>query len=131
MAELAKWGGIIFKVNSNQVFSFRKMKRSYSARWASHSIVGDKPKMEFQGPGMQELTIDVVLDAELGVKPLAMLNKFRAAAENGTVAYFYVGGKKVSPNKFYISGGSETWDRIWNQGELVKATASLTFGEYR
>jgi phage protein U len=131
MAAIASWGGITFKVNSDQVFSFQKMKRTYSGRWASHSIIGKRPKMEFQGPGMDEISLEIILDAELGVKPRATMKLFRSAAKKGTVAYFYVGGKKVAKNKFYISSGTENWNEIWNQGELVRATASITFGEYR
>lgn len=131
MAAMAKWGDITFSVNSDKVFSFKNMKRSYSARWASHDIIGKRPKMEFQGPGMDEITIEVILDAELGVKPRATMTKFRSAAKHGKVAYFYVGGKKVAVNKFYIASGAENWNEIWNKGELVKATASITFGEYR
>lgn len=131
MAAIARWGDITFKVNSDLVFSFTKMKRTYSARWANHDIIGKRPKMEFQGPGMDEITIDVILDAELGVKPRKTMKQFRTAAKKGSVAYFYVGGKKVAKNKFYIASGTENWDEVWNKGELVRATTSLTFGEYR
>ena len=85
MATLAKWGGIEFKVNADKVFSFRNMKRSYSARWASHDIVGKMPKMEFQGRDADEITIEVMLDAELGVSPRTALREFRAAAKTGRV----------------------------------------------
>ena len=131
MAAMAKWGNITFKVNSGKVFSFKNMKRSYSAKWAAHEIIGKRPKMEFQGPQMDEITLEVILDAELGVKPRATMKKFRSAAKNGSVAYFYVGGKKVAKHKFYIASGTENWAEIWNKGELVRATASITFGEYR
>lgn len=131
MATIAKWGDITFRVSSEQVFSFRKMKRSYSARWATHNIPGKRPKMEFQGANMDEMSIEVILDAELGVKPRAAMKKFRAAAKKGKVHYFYVGGKKVVARKMYISAGTENWNEIWNGGELVRATATLTFNEYR
>ena len=131
MAQLAKWGDITFRVNSEQVFSFRKMKRSYSARWATHNVIGEKPRTEFQGPGMDEISIEVILDAELGVKPRSLMKKFRNAAKKGEIHYFYVGGKKVVTGKLYIESGTENWNEIWNGGELVRATASLTFKEYR
>ena len=130
MAEMAKWGELVFKVNSNQVFSFRKMKRSYSGRWAAHNIIGDRPKMEFQGPEMDEITLEIILDAELGVTPRVILKRLRLAAKNGEVEYFYVGGRKMGANKFYIASGTENWNEIWNEGELVRATASVTFREY-
>ena len=131
MAELAKWGDITFSVNSEKVFSFNNMKRSYSARWKSHNMVDGMPRMEYQGRDANEVTIDVILDAELGVNPLVEMEKFKAAAESGKTAFFYVGGKKVSVFKLYIASGTENWEKIWNQGELVRATVSLTFKEYK
>ena len=131
MATMAQWGDIKFSVSSKKVFSFRGMKRSYSARWAEHNIIGARPRMEYQGAGMDEITIEVVLDAELGVKPRSAMQRFRGAAKAGKAAYFYVGGKRVAVNKFYIESGSESWDMIWNKGELSRATASITFKEYR
>lgn len=130
MAVMAQWGSIKFSVNSDKIFSFTNMKRSYSGRWAAHNIIGKRPKMEFQGPDLDEVTIDVILDAEMGVKPRTAMYDFRAAAKQGKVAYFYVGGKRVATNKFYIEKGTENWNEIWNQGELVRATAQLTFKEY-
>ena len=107
------------------------MKRSYSTRWATHDIIGRRPRLEYQGPAMDEVTIDVVLDAEHGVKPRKTMLKFQIAAHHGDVAYFYIAGKKMTKYKMYIASGSENWDQIWNKGELVRATATLTFREYR
>lgn len=130
MAVMAQWGDIKFAVNSDKVFSFRNMKRTYSGRWTDHNIPGKRPKSEFQGPGLDEISIEVILDAELGVRPRSTMYQFRKATKNGLVAYFYVGGKKVAINKFRITSGTENWNEIWNQGELVRATAQLTFKEY-
>lgn len=41
-----------------------------------------------------------------------------------------IGGKKIGKNKMYLESVSETWDEIWNKGELARATLSLTFSEY-
>lgn len=131
IAELAQWGDIAFQVTADQVLSFQKMKRSYSGQWASHNIIGKRPKLEFQGPKMDEVTMEAILDAELGVKPLDAMYRFREAAKNGKAYYLYIGGKKVAINKFYIESGTENWDRVWNKGELARATVSLTFKEYR
>ena len=131
MATMAKWGGITFKVNANKTLTFHDMKRSYSGKWEEHPIIGKRPKLEFKGPGMDEITIEVILDAELGVKPRSVMKKFREAAKKGKVAYFYVGGKKVAKYKFYLESGTEHWKEIWNKGELVRSTAELTFKEYR
>mgnify|MGYP002626203178 CR=1 FL=1 len=131
MAAMAKWGGIAFSVNSNKALTFSNMKRSYSARWESHDIIGKRPKMEFKGADMDEITITVILDARLGIKPRATMKKFREAAKKGKVSHFYVGGRKVAKYKFYIASGEENWKEIWNKGELISATADITFKEYR
>lgn len=131
MAAMAKWNKIKFAVSDEKVLTFRDMERSYSANWQTHDIIGNRPKMEFLGPNMDKIVIEVIADANYGVKPRSTIKKFRVACKKGKVAYFYVGGKKVVARKLYLESGTENWELIWNKGELVRATAKLTFGEYR
>jgi hypothetical protein len=131
MAEIAKWGRIRFKVNADKVFSFKGLKRTYSGKWSDHSIIGRKPKMEFCGANAQEISMEVILDAELGVNPRSELDKFVSAAEHGDIDYLYIGGRKICNNRLCIASGTDNWNTVWNNGELVSATASLTFSEYR
>lgn len=76
------------------------------------------------------MTLDILLSAGHGVSPRTMINNIEAAVENGRAEYLYIGGKKVGSGKQVIESVSETWDEVWNNGELVKATVSLTFSEY-
>lgn len=132
MGKIANWGKTItFEVSSKKTLTFDKFKRTVSSRWKAHNIIGQKPKGEFTGPDTSGITMEVVLSAERGVKPRSTLDKLEKACENGTVNYLYVGGKKVGANKMCLESISESWDEIWNKGELVKATVSLTFSEYR
>jgi len=131
MALIGQWGNsIAFSVNSNKQLTFRDMKRTSSGRWASHNILGKRPKMEFLGPDSDSVTMEVVLDAEMGVRPRATMKLFRVACKQGEVNYLYIGGKKVCKNKMAISNVSESWDEIWSQGELKRAVLSVTFTEY-
>lgn len=128
---IGNWGTTIkFEVTSNKVLTFSDFKRTVSGRWKSHSIVGKKPKGEFAGPDASGVTFDVVLSAEHGVKPRATINALETAVEKGRVDYLYIGGKKVGSGKMALENISETWDEIWKNGELVKATLALTFSEY-
>lgn len=106
------------------------MKRTVSARWEQHKILGKAPKSEFVGQNAPETTMTVVLSAEHGVKPRSTLGKIEKAIKAGTVNWLVIGGKFVGGRKMYIVSCSETWDEIWNKGELVKATVNLTFVEY-
>lgn len=129
---VGKWGkNIKFFVESEKQLSFTNMKRSASARWATHNIVGKRPKTEFLGPDMDEIKLDVILDIEMGIRPRYQMKKFRIACKKGEVHYLYIGGKKVCARKMAITSVSEAWERIWQNGLLVKAVVSVTFSEYR
>lgn len=129
---IGQWGSNIkFSVNSEKQLSFRNMKRTSSARWTSHNIIGKRPKTEFLGPDMDEVTLEVVLSAEMGVRPRSEMAKFRSACKKGEVHYLYINGKKVCKNKMAITAVSESWDEIWSQGELARAVVVVTFSEYR
>lgn len=132
MGKIGNFGKeITFEVNSKKILTPKNLKRTVSARWKQHNLVAQKPKMEFVGPDMDETTLTVVLSAEHGVKPRKTIEKLEAAVASGTVAKLVIGGKKIGSNKVYISKMSESWDEIWNQGELVRATLDITFSEYR
>lgn len=131
MATMCKWGDIKFSVTSDKVLTFRNFKRESTGRWASHSIIGKRPKTEFLGPDMDEITLEVILDAEYGVSPRSEMYKFRSALKSGEVNYLYVNGSKVCVNKLAITKVTENWDEIWSNGELVRATDTVTFSEYR
>lgn len=128
---IGNWGKVItFSVSAEKVLTFNKMKRTVKSRWKKHEILGSKPKGEFVGADSSDVTLEVILSAAHKVKPLTTLQSLEKACENGTVEYLYIGGKKVGNRKMCLESVSETWDEVWNKGELVKATVNLTFSEY-
>ena len=50
--------------------------------------------------------------------------------EEGTAEYLILGFRPVGKNRFRLTGSSETWDLIYNRGELVRAKLTLTLEEY-
>lgn len=131
MAEIGNWGkDIRFSVNADKQLTFRGFQRSVSGRWAKHAVLNRKPKTEFQGPDASSVAMEVVVAASHGVRPRSIIQALERACENGTADYLFVGGKKEGSHKMYLESISETWDEIWNKGELARATLSLTFSEY-
>lgn len=131
MAKIGNWGRHIkFSVNSDKALSFKDFKRAVKGRWADHPIINEKPRKEFQGPDAASVTMEVVVSAHLGVSPKEVIEKLEKACEKGKIDYLYVGGKKVGKGKMYLESINETWDEVWNKGELARATLSLTFSEY-
>ena len=41
-----------------------------------------------------------------------------------------LGNRPVGKNRFRVTASSETWDVIYNQGELARAKLTLTLEEY-
>ena len=127
------FGSLIkFEVSSKKILTFSNLKRTQAGRWAVHPIVLKAPKSEFLGPDLTEVSMDVTLSAEHGVKPRHTINAIENAVRSGTVDNIAIGGKVFghSSHKWYIESVSETWDEIWNQGELVRAKITLNFKEY-
>jgi hypothetical protein len=86
--------------------------------------------MEFQVPDLDEFTMDIKLSAEYGVTPAEIVKDIQKHIRKGLAEKLVIGGKAVGKNPYVITEMSETWDEIWNEGQLFRATISLTFREY-
>ena len=121
---------LIFTVSDDYVLTFAGMTRDVSSRWATHETPGTKPKAEFLGPGLQSVSLPITLSSNLGVKPRLMLDLVEQMVETGDSEYLILGYRPVGKNRFRVTGSSETWDVIYNQGELARAKLTLTLEEY-
>lgn len=121
---------LIFTVSDDYVLTFSGMTRDVSGRWATHETLGIKPRAEFLGPGLQNVSLPITLSAGLGVKPRLMLDLVEQMVETGDAEYLILGYRPVGKNRFRVTGSSETWDVIYNQGELARAKLTLTLEEY-
>lgn len=117
------WGG-------RKLIRPEDVKRKTSARWSEYPLIKKKPLMEFQGPDLDEFTMDIKLSAEYGVTPAEIVKDIREHIRKGLAENLVIGGKAVGKNPYVITEMSETWDEIWNEGQLFRATVSLTFREY-
>ena len=59
-----------------------------------------------------------------------MLEKVEQMVETGDTEYLILGYRPVGKNRFRVTASSETWDVIYNQGELARAKLTLTLEEY-
>ena len=132
MGEIGHFGkNLIFSTSDKKILTFGNFTQKVSARWSTHNIIGSKPHKEFNGPDSRRVTFEMTFDAIYGVKPRKMLETLEKMVENGTVDYLVIGGRKIGDNRFYISSMSETWDVVYNRGQLERATVSVTMEEYR
>ena len=121
---------IIFEVSDEKALTFRDMTREVTGRWTEHEVMGVKPKPEFLGAGNQTVSLTIHLSATLGVKPREVLETIENMVESGAAEYLVIGHRPVGKNPFRLTASSEAWDKIYNHGELAKASVTITLGEY-
>lgn len=128
--KIASFGGINFLVNPNKVLTPKSLKQDTSGEWGDHEVIGAKPKSEFQGAGLRQLSFDVVLDAQLGVKPHSIIKKMHKLVEDGKIGIFMLGTHKIGKGKWKMEKVSDEFSLIYSKGQLVRATVSVTLSEY-
>ena len=131
MAQIGSLGKkIVFKTSDKKILTFNNFTQKVSSRWSTHSIIGGKPKSEFNGADLRKISFKVTLDALYGVRPRKIMETMESMVEKGTVETLVIGGKRVGKNKWKMTDISEAWDVIYNGGEIARATVSISLEEY-
>lgn len=121
---------ISFTTSDKKILTFTGFKREGDARWKEHALIGKKPRKQFLGPGTDTVTFSIVLDARHGVKPRDTLLEIIKYRDTGKADHLVINGSKVCSTKMVITKTSDTWDEVWNKGELIRATIEITLEEY-
>lgn len=131
MAQIGNLGKlIVFEVSSDKVLTFKNLTQTVKGRWATHNIIGNKPKSEFLGAGQRTISLPIYLSVNHGINPRKTIEKIEKAVENGTPYLLVIGGKQVGANQWVITDLSETWGNIIKDGRLVSANLTLSLAEY-
>lgn len=126
------WGKkVVFSVDDTKIFSPNNIQHTKSARWNTHKIIGRKPKSEFVGPDMGQVTMSIKLAATLGVKPSDTLTAIENALDSGKVNVLKIGNRRIGKYQYAITSISESYNVIYNGGQIAEATIDITFSEYR
>ena len=100
------FGGLVFSVDSNKVFTMQDIQGSTGSDWATHNTINGKPKSELTGQKLKAYKFTVTLDAQYGVKPREMLANIQRMAEEGTVDYLIIGSDPVGMCLFKLTHGT-------------------------
>ncbi len=126
--EIGTYGKTVFEVSTDRVRTFGQLERTGEARFAEHVVQGTKPILQFLGPGLDEVGLDIRLDAALGVNPLSEIDALREVRDTGGASSLMVGGKVLG--KFVLINVTETWRTVDGLGALLLADVSLKLKEY-
>lgn len=121
---------IIFETSDRKILTFTGMTQKVSGEYAKHSVLGQKDRPEFTGPGNRSVSFKILLDVNLGIRPRDVIASIEDAVENGETEYLVIGGRLIGQNKFYISSISEALDVVMSHGEIARATLQVNMEEY-
>lgn len=127
---IGNFGNITFTVSQKKAYSFDNFKRTRSATWKEHNRYNNKPISEFNGPGLDNITLDILLDASLGVNPRKEIERWGKLVDSGHHDVLVIGGQQIGKHEWKIESISEEWKYILNKGELLTATLTVTLSEY-
>ena len=127
---IGSYGDIIFEVSSEKILNLTDLSTAYGGNWASQDLISGKPRKQFIGAINATATFNMLLKADLGVKPSEMLENLRKKAEEGTADYLIIGGKLVCENKMVITSLSGKFNTIYNGGEVASISVSVSLEEY-
>lgn len=130
MATIATLSDVAFMVSDTYVKTIKDYKRENGGRWVTHEIIGQKPILEFVGPGLVSLSFNVQLNAALGVNPKTELERLREICDTGEAALFVLAGEPVTKNRFILEKLSESIQYADGKGNILVAEASLSLKEY-
>ncbi|UPK45900.1 phage tail protein [Paenibacillus pabuli] len=113
-----------------KIRNFRDFERVTADRYAASEIHLKKPREQFLGPGLDTISLIIVLDVSLGMNPRKEAEKLVGYSRDGKALTFEIGGKKLGTNKWVIKRLSQAWTRVDPQGDVHAAEVTLELGEY-
>ena len=76
-------GDAVFQASTDKVYTFQGLGRSAPGRYQQHDVVGQKPVLEFIGPGLEQISFDMRFDVGLGINPIAEIDKLARSPRCG------------------------------------------------
>lgn len=119
---------LVFETSASKILTFADFERRGTATFAEHTVISGKPRLEFTGDNLDQVSFTVRLDLHLGVDPAEQIKKVREMKSAGKPGTLIIGG--VPLGDFVIINLSEKWQEIDNRGRLILAYLDLSLKEY-
>lgn len=125
---IGNFGPIVFTASANLMRTFTGLTKESEARYAEHALAGQKPQLEFIGPGLESITFSIRLDRFLGINPEDEIQRAEELRDEGEVQPLIIGGKYIG--MYVITSAREGLRHHDNRGRLVVADLDITLKEY-
>lgn len=121
-------GGVTFYASSRSIKTLNDIQKNRTAKFATHSIINKKPKLEFQGVELSAISFSVRLDASLGVSPEQEIESLNYILDNGMVCDLIIGSNYHG--EYVIKDIGESVKRTDREGNTIVAELSISLMEY-
>ncbi|AIQ20724.1 hypothetical protein H70357_31715 [Paenibacillus sp. FSL H7-0357] len=123
-------GPIVFSVSEAYILTLQDLVRSSAGRWAQHDIIGQKPKKEWLGPGVDTVTFSIRFSWEHGLNPRKAVDRLTELERAGRALPLVIGNKGVGTGLWVITNMTQAWEQLDNRGNVRVAKVDLTLEEY-
>lgn len=127
---IGRFGDLRFQVNARKTLTFKEMKVSRGMKTAEHAVPWYKGRLEVTGEELDEVTMTIILRADLGIRPRRQAERIRQFMHQKIAHYLVIGGKMVMDRRCIITKMNESWNEIYRGGEVAEIEITVTFKEY-
>ena len=127
---IGSFGDVVFEVSAEKVRTFRDFQIQRSAKFAEHSIHGRKGLLEFTGLSASSASLNIRLDASLGINPKEELEALREILTKHEALPFILDGEPQGDGLWVLESIGENYEIINNKGAFIAVEVALKLKEY-
>ena len=127
---IGSFGEVVFEVSAERVRTFRDFQIQHSAKYTEHAIHGRKGLLEFTGLSASTASLNIRLDAGLGINPKQELNTLHEILTKHEALPFILDGEPQGDGLWVLESIGENYEIIDNQGTAIAVEVSIKLKEY-
>lgn len=123
-------GKIVFITSSLYTRTLDDLNIKDSAKWREIDIINGKPKLQFGGINLTNVTFTMRLSYTLNVNPERNIKMLHEIWKNGTVVQFVMGRKKVGNGKYVVNSVGQARKQFNAFGTVTAIEVNVELLEY-
>ena len=127
---IGSFGEVVFEVSAERIRTFRDFQIQHSAKYTEHAIHGRKGLLEFTGLSASSASLNIRLDAGLGINPKEELNTLHEILTKHEALPFILDGEPQGDGLWVLESIGENYEIIDNHGTAIAVEVSIKLKEY-
>ena len=127
---LGSLGNVVFEISVEQILTFDDLSFQHSASYTEHAIHGRKGLLEFTGFSATTASLNIFLNADLGIDPKKEFNTLKEMFDYHEAVPFILDDEPQGEGLWVIESISEKRDMLDNKGIAKIIEVSLNLKEY-